>query len=80
VQRCRPDVVRGSRIVRAVAYLADDSLVRRFTALRRLPTARTVSRWLKSFTMTTVDRLQDLNAGVVARVLPAIGLRTVTID
>ncbi len=73
-------LVVGGRRLRHIAYLADDPLVRRFTALRRLPTARTVSRWLKSFTMTTVDRLQDLNAGVVARVLPAIGLRTVTID
>jgi hypothetical protein len=73
-------LVVGGRRLRHIAYLADDPLVRRFSALRRLPTARTVSRWLKSFTMTTVDRLQDLNAGVVARVLPAIGLRTVTID
>ncbi|MGH6629033.1 MAG: transposase, partial [Burkholderiales bacterium] len=47
---------------------------------RRLPTARTVSRWLKQFTMTTVGRLQDLNAGVIARVLPALGLGTITID
>jgi hypothetical protein len=39
-----------------------------------------VSRWLKAFTMTTVGRLQDLNAGIVGRVLPALGLRTVTID
>lgn len=53
---------------------------RRFTGLRRLPTARTVSRWLKQFTMTTVGLLQDLNAGVVARVLPALGLGTMTID
>jgi len=73
-------LVVGGRRLRHIAYLADDPLVRRFTALQQLPTARTVSRWLKSFTMTTVNRLQDLNAGVVARVLPAIGLRTVTID
>ncbi len=48
-------LVVGGRRLRHIAYLADDPLVRRFTALRRLPTARTVSRWLKSFTMTTVD-------------------------
>ena len=30
--------------------------------------------------MTTVGRLPDLNAGVVARVLPALGLGTITID
>ena len=73
-------LVVGGRRLRHVAYVADDPLFRRFTGLRRMPTARTVSRWLKYFTMTTVGRLQDLNAGVVARVLPALGLGTLTID
>jgi len=73
-------LVVGGRRLRHVAYVADDPLFRRFTGLRHLPTARTVSRWLKAFTLTTVGRLQDLNAGVVARVVPALGLRTLTID
>jgi len=73
-------LVVGGRRLRHVDYVADDPLFRRFTGLRRLPTARTVSRWLKQFTMTTVGRLQDLNAGVIARVLPALGLGTITID
>jgi hypothetical protein len=30
--------------------------------------------------MTTVGHLQDLNAGVIARMLPALGLGTITID
>ena len=73
-------LVVGGRRVRHVAYVADDPLFRRFTGLRCLPTARTISRWLKQFTTATVGRLQDLNAGVVARVLPALGLGTITID
>ena len=73
-------LVVGGRRLRHVAYVADDPVFRRFTGLRCLPTARTVSRWLKQSTMTTVGRLQDLNAGVVARVLPALGLGTITID
>jgi Transposase DDE domain group 1 len=73
-------LVVGGRRLRHVAYVADDPVFRRFTGLRCLPTARTVSRWLKQFTMTTVGRLQDLNAGVIARVLPALGLGTITID
>jgi hypothetical protein len=73
-------LIVGGRRLRHVAYVADDPLFRRFTGLRRLPTARTVSRWLKQFTMTTVERLQDLNAGVVARLVPALGLGTITID
>ena len=73
-------VIIGGRRLRHLAYVQDDPLFRRFAGLRRIPTARTVSRWLKHFTMTTVDRLQVLNAGIVARVLPALGLRTLTID
>jgi hypothetical protein len=73
-------LIIGGRRLRHIAYVQDDPLVRRFEGVRRLPTARTVSRWLKHFTMTTVDRLQLLNAGIVARVLPALGLRTLTID
>jgi hypothetical protein len=73
-------VIVGGRRLRHLAYVQDDPLVRRFAGVRRVPTARTVSRWLKHFTMTTVDRLQVLNAGIVARVLPALGLRTFTID
>ena len=73
-------LIIGGRRLRHMAYVQDDPLFRRFAGLRRIPTARTVSRWLKHFTMTTVDRLQVLNAGIVARVVPALGLRTLTID
>lgn len=73
-------LIVGGRRLRHVSYVQDDLVVRRFAGLRRLPTARTLSRWLKHFTMTTVGRLQDLNAVLVARVMPTLGLRTVTID
>ena len=39
-----------------------------------VPTARTVSRWLQGFTMTTVARLQAINTAVVARVLATLGV------
>ena len=73
-------LIIGGRRLRHLVYVQDDPLFRRFAGLRHIPTARTVSRWLKHFTMTTVDRLQVLNAGIVARVLPGLGLRTFTID
>ena len=73
-------LVVGGRRLRHLAYVADDPLFRRFAGLRHLPTARTLSRWLKAFTMRTVGRLQDLNAAIVARVMPTLGLRTLTID
>ena len=73
-------LIIGGRRLRHLAYVQDDPLFRRFAGVHRVPTARTVSRWLKQFTMTTVDRLQLLNAGIVARVLPRLTLRTLTID
>ena len=57
-------VIVGGRRLRHLAYVQDDPLFRRFAGVRCVPTARTVSRWLKHFTMTTVDRLQLLNAGM----------------
>lgn len=73
-------MILGGRRVRHVAYLCDDVVYRRFVGLRVIPSVRTVSRWLKGFTMHTVGRLQALNAAVVARVLPVGALRTLTVD
>lgn len=73
-------LVVGGRRVDHVGYVADDPLVRRFCRLQVLPTARTVSRWLTQFTMTTVERLQALNAAVIAHVVPGLRLHTVTVD
>jgi hypothetical protein len=73
-------LVVGGRRLDHVAYLADDPVVRRFCRLQVVPTARTVSRWLTRFTMTTVERLQALNAAVIAYVIPGLRLHTVTVD
>jgi hypothetical protein len=73
-------LVVGGRRLDHVGYVADDPLVRRFCRLRVLPTARTVSRWLTQFTMKTVERLQALNAAVVASAVPGLRLHTVTVD
>lgn len=73
-------LVVGGRRLDHVAYVADDPLFLRFCRLRVLPTARTVSRWLTQFTMKTVERLQALNAAVIAHVIPGLRLHTVTVD
>ena len=73
-------LVVGGRRLEHVKYLHGDPLLRRFCQLRVVPTARTVSRWLTQFTMTTVERLQALNAAVVAHIIPGLRLRTITID
>jgi Transposase DDE domain group 1 len=73
-------LVVGGRRLDHVGYVADDPLVRRFCRVHVLPTGRTVSRWLTQFTMTTVERLQALNAAVIAHIVPGLRLHTVTVD
>jgi hypothetical protein len=70
----------GGRRLRHLAFVQDDVVVQRFAGLRVFPTARTVSRWLQRFTMRTVGTLQALNAAVVARVVPRVAARTLTVD
>jgi hypothetical protein len=73
-------VILGGRRLRHVAYLCDDLVYRRCAGVSVVPSARTLSRWLKGFRMDTVGRLQALNAAVIAQVLPAGALRTLTVD
>lgn len=73
-------LIVGGRRLRHLAYVQSDPLFQRFCGLQQLPTARTVSRWLTQFTMSTVRCLQTLNAAVIAHVVPGLALRTVTVD
>ena len=73
-------LVVGGRRLCHLAYLQDDPLFQRFCEVQVVPTARTVSRWLQAFTMTTVACLQAINTAVIARVLATFGVRTWTID
>lgn len=73
-------LIVGGRRLRHLAYLQDDPLFQRFCEVQVVPTARTVSRWLQGFTMTTVACLQQINTAVIARVLATFGVRTWTID
>ena len=62
-------LVVGGRRLRHLAFVQDDPLFKRFCEVQVVPTARTVSRWLQGFTMTTVACLQAINTTVIARVL-----------
>ena len=73
-------LVVGGRRLDHLRYLATDPLLRRFARVREWPTARTVSRWLKRFTMKSVEHLSALNAAVIAQILPRLRLRTLTVD
>ncbi len=72
-------LVGGSRL-RHVLFLEDDPLVQRFCGLWHLPSPRTISRWLKQFTMASVQYLQKLNAVIVGSVVEALPLGTLTVD
>ncbi|MGH8131849.1 MAG: IS1380 family transposase [Steroidobacteraceae bacterium] len=73
-------LVVGGRRLEHLKYLASDPLLHRFARVRVWPTARTVSRWLKRFTMKSVEHLAALNAAVVAQILPRLELRRLTVD
>lgn len=73
-------VVVGGRRISHVGYLGSDPLFARFAGLKRIPNETTICRWLKKFRMTTVARLQELNARVVASVVRAIPVKTLTMD
>src|SRR4030095_14854183 len=70
----------GARRLEHLQYLAGDPLVARFCGLARLPTARTVSNWLKQFTQATLAPLVQLNHDLVVETLGAWRLPRLTID
>jgi hypothetical protein len=70
----------GARRLEHLQYLVGDPLVARFCGLARLPTARTVSNWLKQFTQTTLAPLVELNHDLVVETLAAWRLPRLTID
>lgn len=73
-------LVVGGRRLEHVSYLKGDPLIARFAGLAHLPSARTLSRWLKNFRAASVERLQRLNAELVAPIVRGLGVRTLTID
>ncbi len=73
-------LLSGGRRLRHLGYLASDPLVARFCGLRRLPTARTVGRWLGAFRVRHLRPLLGVNAQLVARAIRATGQRRLTID
>ena len=52
----------------------------RLSGLRRLPTPRTVGRWLRAFRAEHLLALQWVNALLVARAIRHAGVRRLTID
>jgi len=71
----------GGRRLRHIPFIAEDPLVQRLCGLRdRLPSDRSVSRWLAQFTNDALQCLVSLNAEIVGLKLQALDLARVTLD
>ena len=73
-------LICGGRRLQHLLYLKDDPLVLRLTGLSRLPTPRTVGRWLRRFSVERVNRLLRINDELVADAIRHAGLRRLTLD
>src|SRR5215467_5196760 len=70
----------GARRLEHLQYLVGDPLVRRFTGLARVPTARTVSNWLRRFTQETLRPLVRLNQDLVLDTVARLKVPRLTLD
>src|SRR5437899_7741515 len=70
----------GARRLEHLQYLVNDPLVRRFAGLARVPTARTVSNWLRRFTQETLRPLIRLNQDLVLDTLVRLDVPRLTLD
>ena len=70
----------GARRLEHLQYLVGDPLIRRFAGLARMPTARTVSNWLRRFTQETLRPLVQLNQEIVLDTLARLDVPRLTLD
>src|SRR5262249_3999292 len=70
----------GAPRLEHLQYRVGDRLVRRFAGLARVPTARTVSNWLRRFTQETLRPLVQLNRELVLDTLARLELPRLTLD
>jgi hypothetical protein len=70
----------GARRLEHLQYLVGDPLVRRFAGLARVPTARTVSNWLRRFTQDTLRPVVQLNRDLVLDSLARLAVPRLTVD
>lgn len=73
-------LISGGRRLRHLLYLEEDPVVLRLCGLSRLPTPRSVGRWLRGFRAYHLPRLQQLNSVLVAAGIRRAGLKRLTID
>src|SRR5260370_10867464 len=70
----------GARRVEHLNSLVGDPPVRRFCGLARVPTAHTVTNWLRRFTQATLRPLVQLNQELVLEALARLAVPRLTLD
>ena len=70
----------GGRRLEHLGYVSADPLVKRFCGLSRLPRETTMARWLKRFTLQSLQALVELNSEIVCEAIEREGLRRLTLD
>jgi hypothetical protein len=73
-------IIVGGRRLAHLAWLERDPLVLRICGLARIPTARSVGRWLEQIRMRDLGGLVSLNEEVVAEAIRTSGVCRLTID
>ncbi|MDH3279750.1 MAG: IS1380 family transposase [Gammaproteobacteria bacterium] len=73
-------IISGGRRIRHLGYMSTDPVVLRGCGLTRLPTARTVGRWLAGFDAKALDGLAALNESLTLAVIRKAKLRRLTLD
>lgn len=72
-------LIGGWRVTH-LAFVGTDPLLLRFAGLRRMPSDRTVVRWLKRFSPQALERLRGLIRDLVYQQIEDSGLAQVTLD
>lgn len=70
----------GGHRLEHVNYFSSDPLVKRFCGLLQLPRERSISRWLKRFTMKSLQALVEINSQIVCEVIEQETFSRLTID
>ncbi len=73
-------IISGGRRVRHSGYLGSDPMVLRSCGLKRLPSARTLGRWLSRFGEASLEALARLNEALTMAVIRAADLCRLTLD
>lgn len=73
-------IISGGRRVRHIGYLGSDPMVLRCCGLQRMPSARTLGRWLSGFSSAALDALGRLNEALTMAVIRAARLVRLTLD